>query len=96
MTEDKISSHQQRRQALIDIVENCQFRGRRVYIKSEKAPDTYVGTNVEDASRITIQLAGNNLMVWKINYKVKSQPVIEIDPEKFRVYIYAIVGIMLQ
>jgi hypothetical protein len=95
MTEE-ISAHQQRRKALINIVEQCQYRGRRIYIKSDKAPDTYVGANVEDASRITIQLASNNLMVWKINYKVKSQPIIEIDPDKFRTYIYAIVGIMLQ
>lgn len=94
MTDEKLSPHQQRRMALIDIVENCQFRGRRVYIKSEKAPDTYVGTNVEDASRVTIQLAGNNLMIWKINYRVKSQPIIEVDPDKFRVYIYNIIGLM--
>ena len=88
MTEEKLSPHQQRRKALIDIVESCP-----IYRKTDKAPDTYTGTNIEDASRITIQLAGNNLMIWKINYKVKSQPIIEIDPDKFKHYIFNIAGL---
>jgi hypothetical protein len=94
MTE-RVSEHQQRKQVLIDIIEGCNFNGRRVYLKSEKAPNTYVGSHAEDATRITMQLSGNNLMVWKGNFKAKTQLIIQIDPDKFKVYTYNIVGLMI-
>jgi hypothetical protein len=92
MSDKKLSAHQQRRKALIDIIENCEVGGKKVYAKSTKAPSTYVASNVEDITRITIQVAAYNIMVWKVNYKAKTQPIVKIDPEKFTQYVYMIAG----
>lgn len=84
----KQSPHQKRREALINIIEACP-----IYKISNRAPFTYTGTNVEDATRITMQLHGNKLRVWKGNYLARTEFIKDIDANKFKIFIYNIAGL---
>jgi hypothetical protein len=88
MEEEKVSDFEKKRRYMIDIVEKCP-----IYKKYEKAPYTYTGTNVEDATRITVQLSGRTLKIWRVNYRIRSEYIKDIDPILFAEYIYNIVGL---
>jgi hypothetical protein len=83
------TKHQIKRQQIIDMLAACPF-----YKKSDKAPDTYTSTHIEDASRVTIQVTRNKIRIWKINFEVKPAPLIAmIDLDKFAKYVYNVVGV---
>jgi hypothetical protein len=90
---EKLTPLEQHRQELIKIVEECNINGNKIYKKSDRAPYTYVAANTEDASRMTIQLYGNKVRIWKGNYRHKSDFIKDIDLDKFEKYIYNIVGL---
>jgi hypothetical protein len=90
---EKLTPLEQLRLELINIVEDCKIYGRKIYKKSDRAPYTYVAANIEGEGRMTIQLYGNKLRVWKGNYRHKADFIKDIDLHKFEKYIYNIVGL---
>lgn len=90
-TKSNPTEHQLKRKQLIEIIASCPL-----YKKSEKAPDTFTATHIEDATRVTIQVAKNKVRIWKVNYEKKPAPFItDIDLEKFAHFVYNLAGAKL-
>jgi len=76
---------------LRDIINSCPIYSPSPY---EEDKDVWFGVNVESGHRMELRLDGYRFKLMRGAKRVKSTLIKDVNPEKFKEYIYSIVGVM--